>query len=372
MPQSVTVSVSGLTNGDLPRRLAVTLAALAIYRAGGRIPLPGVDTAQLTQHLSGGGLSGSAAAMTSIMALGVVPLLTALLLAEAAMCVSPQLRTWGTMPPGRTHLGRGVVIGALLLAALQSYGITMALEAVPGIVTHPGSEFRAGVTTSLIGATGLVVWLAHWITRSGLGSGFWILLAATHVDAFIDPLLAQLPLLAQGAVTAADFWRNLALWAGALALAVAVLAALVKAVPRLSDPEELIWSPLLGFMAASWLLGGVALVPWLLPAGLPDLPTLVVTYALTPLLVLAVAAVLLLRRRSFATPDRPLNVAAAVPAIAAIAGLMAIARGIPALAGDWLHLPEPASLLILAAVGLMVVQALRHPQPATADDPLPS
>ncbi|MCC6776612.1 MAG: hypothetical protein IT537_08250 [Hyphomicrobiales bacterium] len=356
---------------DLVRRIGITLAALAIYRAGGWIPLPGVDTLQLHQS-AGSGLSGAAAAVTSIMALGVTPLLTALLLAEAAMSLSPDLRRWGSTPPGRTHLGRGVVIGALLLAALQAYGIAAALEAMPGIVMHPGTEFRAGVITSLVGATGLVVWLAHWITRSGIGHGFWVLLAAAHINSFIDPILRQLPLLAQGAVTAGEFWMNVALWIGSLALAVAVLVALVKATPRLSEPEELIWSPLLGFMVVSWLLGGIALLEWLLlPAGVSDLPSLMATYALTPLLVLAIAAVVLLRRRSLAAPDRPLDVAAAAPVIVAIAGLVAITREVPGLVGGSIHLPEPASLLILAAVGLMVLETLRPPQPAAAA-PLPS
>ena len=49
MPQSVTVSVSGLTNGDLPRRLAVTLQHQYSYDS-----TPAVDIGNVDQRFQAG------------------------------------------------------------------------------------------------------------------------------------------------------------------------------------------------------------------------------------------------------------------------------------------------------------------------------
>lgn len=288
--------------------------------------------------------------MTSIMALGVLPLLTALLLAELAMTLSRRLRRRAETPRGAVSLWRYVVVGALLLTTIQSHGIVTAFEALPGLVTQPGITFRAGVTASFIGATMLVVWLAQGITRSGVGSGFWVLLAASHVDAFFDPFILQLPLLAQGAVTPATLLASLALWLGFTALAASLFAAFTKAAPRLSSAEELVWTPLLAGIIVAIVLSALSLVPMLvLPAETPDLLTLMPTEATAPLLAIAVVAVVLLRRRSLLSPGQSLNVAAAVPAAAAIA----------ILGSGWILLPDAATALILVAVALMILENLR-------------
>lgn len=349
-------------NPDLLRRIGLTLLALAIYRAGFWVPLPGIDANALALQISGSDV-GSALSRMSLMALGVMPLLSALVLAEAAMIAWPRLRAWGGTASGGPRLRHGVVVVALLMAALQANGIAVALETVAGGVPQPGPAFRIGVMVSLVGATAVVVWLASWITRAGIGHGFWVLLAATHIDASMGDVLGQIPLLVQGAVSGSAVLATLGVWLGSLALAAAVLAALVQAGPRLSDPHELVWAPLLGSTLASWLLGGLALVQWLLPpSGLPDLATALLMHFLAPVLFLAIAIVVLLRRRSLGAPDLPANAVAAAPVIAAVGGLVAAASILPAISGGWGSMPKPTAAVVLAAVGLMIVETLRHAQ----------
>lgn len=357
---------------DLLRRVGITLAALAVYRLGLLLPLPGIDVNALAIQAGG---SAAALSRLSVMALGVMPLLSALIIAEAAMIVWPSLRVWAGTPPGAGRFRHAVVAGALLLAALQASGIAVALEGVAGGVPQPGLAFRGGVMVSLVGATAVVVWLASWITRAGIGNGFWVLLAMTHIDALTSDVLGQIPLLAQGVVSGSVVLATLAVWLGSIALATAVLAALVKATPRLSDPHELVWAPLLGSALASWLLGGLALVQWLLPpSGLPDLATVLLAHFLAPLLFLAIAAVVLLRRRSLRTPDLPFDAVAAAPVIVAVGGLVAAASILPAIADGWGYMmPRPTGAVALAAIGLMIFETLRHAQgrSAAADPPSP-
>lgn len=347
-------------NPDLLRRIAITLAALAIFRAAQWIPLPGLNTAALAQHASTG-FSGSVRTTTSIMALGIVPLLSALLLAEFAQILSRRLRRWAETPHGAVHLWLGVLAGALVLTTIQSYGIVMAFEALPGLIIQPGPAFRAGVTASFLGATMIVVWLSRWITRSGIGSGFWVLLAAGHVDAVVEPFILLLPLLAQGAISPADLLSSLALWLGFIAFAAALFSAFTKAAPRLSDPEEIIWSPLLAGIVVTLLLSILSLVHVLvLPAGTPDFDIFLTSNAAAPLLAISIVAMVLLRRRSLLPPGQSLNVAAAIPAAAAIA----------VLGSGWVLVPNASSALVLVAVALLILENLRSTPRGIEDAPL--
>src|SRR5690606_34112657 len=145
------------------------------------VPLPGLDLAALGQT-SALNTFGTPRAMTSIMALGVIPLLTALILAEGILCLSRRIRQWAGTANGESTLWRGTILVALLLAVLQAYGVATALEAIPTLVFQPGTAFRIGVATSFAGATVLVVVLAGWITRYGIGHGLWVLLGAGYAE----------------------------------------------------------------------------------------------------------------------------------------------------------------------------------------------
>ena len=53
------------------------------------------------------------------------------------------------------------------------------------LVAEPGLLFRLSTTATLVAGTAIVTWLAGQITRRGLGSGLWVIVAA--------PTLADLP-----------------------------------------------------------------------------------------------------------------------------------------------------------------------------------
>lgn len=346
-------------NDTLLRRIAVTLSALAVFRIGQWIPLPGLDPAALG-HSQEFLAVGSPRAMTSIMALGIAPLLTALILAESAMCASMRLRRWAATPAGHARLWRAAIVGALVLASLQAYGVASSLAAIPGLVVAPGWQFYAGTVTSFLGATLIVVLLASWITTHGIAPGIWVLFSAIQAEALIQPLLAQLPLLAMGALSPENFLGNVAQRFAVLAAAAALLATLVKARPPLSDALELIWTPLVAGLVVSLSVGALLILQRLLfPAGSLDITAQFAADIYLPLLAIAVAVVLLARRKSFLAPGQRLDVVAAVPIIAALVLFCGLA----------LALPYARSACLLAAAGLLIAEAIR-PAARPAGPPL--
>src|SRR5690606_6864383 len=85
---------------DLRRRIGFTLAMLAVYRLGGHIPTPGVNTAEMQQmfeQASGTALgfidlfSGGQLAQLTIFALGIMPYITASIILQLMTIVVPTL-----------------------------------------------------------------------------------------------------------------------------------------------------------------------------------------------------------------------------------------------------------------------------------------
>lgn len=330
-------------NPDLLRRTGVTLAALAIYRIGCWIPLPGVEVSRLVGQTAPGVL-GSAIERLSIMALGVLPILSALIVAEVALIAWPRLRIWAGADPGADRLDGWIVWGALLLAAVQANGLAVALEDVGGLVPQPGLTFRAGVVASLVTATAVLIWLASLVGRQGVGSGFWVLLGAAYLVSAVHPALVEVMRGAPNGLVA------LALALAFLILCVTVLAALTKAVPPLAETGEPLWAPILGFVVAGWVLAGLDGL-----FGPFDLAFSALLLVTIPLVALALAVVL--RRRSVAHAGRAdFSVASAVPLVVALVGLVMIGHLLGTLVQPLF--PSAGSMLLIAAAGLAVAEGL--------------
>lgn len=86
--------------GDLRRRLVFLVLALIVYRIGTHIPVPGIDPnqlAQLFQQNSGGILglfnmfSGGALSRFSVLALGIMPYISASIIMQLLTVVVPSL-----------------------------------------------------------------------------------------------------------------------------------------------------------------------------------------------------------------------------------------------------------------------------------------
>ncbi len=348
MPQTPDTSAS---NRSLLRRIAWTLAALAVYRAGGWIPLPGVDVSALVGEISPGVLS-SAFERLSIMALGIMPMLSAMVVVEVALIVIPRARAWASTPRNRARLDGWIVVGALFVAVLQASGIAVALEGIDGLVQQPGLAFHAGVVVSLVGGAAIAMWLASLITRHGIGYGFWILVAAPHAISFMQALFVQAALWGPASP------MTITLSAGYLALCVAVLATITRTTPALAAPDELLWAPVLGYAVANWLLSGLLLLRWLvLPAGQTGaFDQFIISDGATVAPLIAIAAVLILRRRSLGLRSS-FDKASAIYVALALVGLVIAGNLLAAMPAQPLF-PSVATALILSTVGVAILASL--------------
>jgi preprotein translocase subunit SecY len=201
------ISLSSFSKAtELKKRLWFTLGALILFRFLSHVPMPGIDPramAALFSTQQGGVLdffntfSGGSLERMSIIALGVMPYITASIVVQlGASLYGP----WQTLKKegetGRKKLNQYTRYLTVLLTSVQGYFIAAGLEslgATQGIsaVVEPGMLFRLTATISLVGGTLFLMWLGEQITSRGIGNGVSLIIMAGIV-ATLPRALAQL------------------------------------------------------------------------------------------------------------------------------------------------------------------------------------
>ena len=174
--------------GDLSTRLWFLLGALVVYRIGAHIPVPGIDPnvlADLFKQQQGGILgmfnmfSGGALERFTILALGIMPYISASIIMQLAAIAVPhleQLKKEGEA--GRRKITQYTRYGTLVLALFQSFGISVMLQSQQNLVLNPGMMFQLTTVVTLVTGTMFLMWLGEQITERGLGNGISLIIFA--------------------------------------------------------------------------------------------------------------------------------------------------------------------------------------------------
>jgi preprotein translocase subunit SecY len=196
--------------GDLKRRLIFLLGALVVYRIGAHIPVPGIDPnvlADLFRDQQGGLLgmfnmfSGGALQRFTILALGIMPYISASIIMQLMSAVSPKLEALKKEgESGRRKITQYTRYGTVFLSLFQATGISIALESQPGLVLDPGLMFRITTVTTLVTGTMFIMWLGEQITERGLGNGISIIIFAGIAAGLPSAIAGTLELVRTGAM----------------------------------------------------------------------------------------------------------------------------------------------------------------------------
>jgi preprotein translocase subunit SecY len=195
--------------GDLKRRLLFLLGALIVFRIGSYIPVPGIDQAQLAElfRAQRGGIldmfnmfSGGALSRFSILALGIMPYISASIIMQLMTVVSPTLEALKKEgEAGRRKITQYTRYGTAGLALFQSLGISVALESQQGLVIDPGLLFRVTAMVTLTTGTIFLMWLGEQITERGIGNGISLIIFAGIVAGLPEAVAGTLELARTGA-----------------------------------------------------------------------------------------------------------------------------------------------------------------------------
>ncbi|MDG2018794.1 MAG: preprotein translocase subunit SecY [Porticoccaceae bacterium] len=173
--------------GELWARLRFLLLAIIVYRLGTHIPVPGFDPERLADLFTQNqgtflGLfnmfSGGALERMSILALGVMPYISASIIMQLMSATVPaleQLKKEGDS--GRRQINQYTRYLTVALALFQGTGLAVGF-ATQGLAYEVNSLFYMVAIASLVSGAVFLMWLGEQITERGIGNGISMLIFA--------------------------------------------------------------------------------------------------------------------------------------------------------------------------------------------------
>ncbi len=172
---------------ELKARLLFVLGAIIVFRAGSFVPIPGIDASVLAELINQqkgtivamfNMFSGGALERASILALGIMPYITASIVIQLCTSIFPtlgELKKEGES--GRRKISQYTRYLTLVIATVQAVGIATGLpNMIPGLVINIGFGFYFTAVVSLVTGTMFLMWLGEQVTERGIGNGISILI----------------------------------------------------------------------------------------------------------------------------------------------------------------------------------------------------
>ncbi|HSX38001.1 MAG TPA: preprotein translocase subunit SecY [Chlamydiales bacterium] len=212
---------------ELRVKIFTTCILLAVCRIGAYIPVPGINgdvAINLFKFASGGGqnlfqlfdiFSGGAFAKMTILALGVVPYISASIIMQLLIALIPSLQREIRESPdqGRRKLSKWTRLATLVLATFQSslfakFAVGINLS-TPGIIVPELFDlqilgmpwlFYLTVMVTMTSGTLFLMWIGEQITEKGVGNGISLIIALgilSSLPSMIGSIIQQLNLESQ-------------------------------------------------------------------------------------------------------------------------------------------------------------------------------
>ena len=197
-------NIWGIT--ELREKLLLTAGMLLVYRLGSNVVLPGIDPSSLEnlQSQASEGLvglinafSGGAFANASILALGIMPYISASIVIQLAGLAVPAVQKMQKEgESGRRKLNQITRYLTILIVAAQAPGYITNLIYQGVNITLPMSTFWLASWIVIIAGTIFAMWLGERITEKGVGNGISLLIMigiiANFPQAFFQEVATQL------------------------------------------------------------------------------------------------------------------------------------------------------------------------------------
>jgi preprotein translocase subunit SecY len=198
---------------ELKQRLWFVLLALIVFRLGTFVPVPGINPeamVQLMERQKGTVLdmfnmfSGGALERMSVLALNVVPYISASIIMQLLATMVPSLQAIKKEgESGRRKITQWTRYGTVALAMFQSFGVAVALQAQTlngggGVVVNPGAGFIVSCVVGLTAGTLFLMWLGEQITERGVGNGISLIIFAGIVAGLPSALIQTLQQVGDG------------------------------------------------------------------------------------------------------------------------------------------------------------------------------
>jgi preprotein translocase subunit SecY len=200
---------------ELRQRILFTAGVLLVVRLGAYITLPGVDVSALKAATANSSSSntlfglfdlfvGGAFSNAAIFALGIMPYISASIILQLAGVFIPELqRMQKEGEEGRRKINQWTRVGAVFLAALQAWGVSIKIASTQGpnglsVVPDAGFLFTLSSIVLLTSGTIFLMWLGEQITERGIGNGISLIIFIGIVAQLPAALIQEVKLIQAG------------------------------------------------------------------------------------------------------------------------------------------------------------------------------
>lgn len=216
---------------ELQKRVLFTLLMLGVFRVATQVPTPGIDSGALTSFFSNmqgsmfgifNNFTGGALERFSVLALGIMPYITASIIFSLLTVSFPSLKEIQKEQDGHKKIQQWTRYATVLLCAIQGFGLSVGLESIKSpsglpIVLEPGLSFRLLTVITLTAGTMFVMWLGEQITERGIGNGISLIIFAgiaagipsglrDTVNLFNNGEISGLVMLLVAVIMVGSFW----------------------------------------------------------------------------------------------------------------------------------------------------------------------
>jgi preprotein translocase subunit SecY len=202
-------------NKNLVNKILITIGFLFIYRLLAYVPVPGVDTAVISSFFSSHqadalGLfnmfSGNAVERMSIIALGIMPYITASIIMELLAATFPAMGAMKKERDGMVKYMQIIRYATIAITVVQAIGISIGLQHLTGpngnsAILIDLNTFILVASVSMLAGTMLLMWIGEQITQSGIGNGISLIIFAGIVSAIPSAIGQAFSMVNTGAMS---------------------------------------------------------------------------------------------------------------------------------------------------------------------------
>lgn len=201
-------------NKNLANKILITIGFLFIYRLLAYVPVPGVDTAVIASFFNSHqadslGLfnmfSGKAVERMSIIALGIMPYITASIIMELLAATFPAIGQMKKERDGMVKYMQIIRYATIAITIIQAIGISVGLQNLNGpngnsAILIDFNTFIIVSSISMLAGTMLLMWIGEQITQSGIGNGISLIIFAGIVSAIPSAIGQSFTMVNTGAM----------------------------------------------------------------------------------------------------------------------------------------------------------------------------
>lgn len=184
--------VSAFKNKQLIKKLLFTTLILIVVRFGSQLPIPEIDSAQISAYLKStlgdsfsllNSFTGGSFMQMSVFALSVTPYITSSIIMQLMTIVIPALEEMQKDgEDGRKRMAKITRYVTVVLAIIEGAGLAIGFANQGALGTDYTTFTIVTMIIALTAGAVLVMWLGERITESGIGNGISIILLVNIVS----------------------------------------------------------------------------------------------------------------------------------------------------------------------------------------------